>query len=59
MASLDNKIWKMNIKTTFLNDYLKEAIYLVQLKGFMVYGQKQRISKLKRFIYGFKQASRS
>ncbi|GJX70886.1 retrotransposon protein, putative, ty1-copia subclass [Tanacetum coccineum] len=29
----DYEIWQMNIKTTFLNDYLNEDIYMVQPEG--------------------------
>lgn len=32
-ATLDYKIWKMDFKTTFLNGYLEETIYMVQLYG--------------------------
>ncbi|GJV34556.1 retrotransposon protein, putative, ty1-copia subclass [Tanacetum coccineum] len=31
----DYEIWQMDIKTTFLNDYLDEDIYMVQPEGFV------------------------
>ncbi|GKA19407.1 retrotransposon protein, putative, ty1-copia subclass [Tanacetum coccineum] len=31
----DYEIWQMNIKTTFLNDYLDEDMYMVQHEGFV------------------------
>ncbi|GJU22144.1 retrotransposon protein, putative, ty1-copia subclass [Tanacetum coccineum] len=32
----DYKIWQMEVKTAFLNGYLDEDIYMVQLKGFII-----------------------
>ena len=29
-ACLDYEIWKMNVKTAFLNGYLEESIYMMQ-----------------------------
>ena len=49
----------MDVKATFLNGHLEETIYMVQLKGFVVKGQEQKVYKLQRSIYGLKQASRS
>ena len=47
----------MDVKTAFLNDNLDENIYMVQLEGFMSQGQKHKVCKLQRFIFGLKQAS--
>ena len=30
VACLDYEIWKMDVKTAFLNDYLEESIYMMQ-----------------------------
>ena len=49
----------MDVKTAFLNGYLKESIYMLQLEGFVAKGQQQKVCKLLRSIYGLKQASRS
>ncbi|GAA0170757.1 transmembrane signal receptor [Lithospermum erythrorhizon] len=48
----------MNVKTVFLNGNLEEEIYMSQLEGFLVEGQEHMVCKLKRSIYGLKQASR-
>ena len=48
VACLDYEIWKMDVKTTFLNGYLEESIYMMQ-----------KVWKLLRSIYRLKQASRS
>lgn len=34
----DYDIWKMDVKTTFLNGYLEDSIYMMQLEGFIVKG---------------------
>ncbi|GJV97737.1 retrotransposon protein, putative, ty1-copia subclass [Tanacetum coccineum] len=54
----DNEIWKMDFKTAFLNGYLNEEVYIKHLKGFVNQKFPNRVCKLKRSIYGFKQASR-
>ncbi|GJW66046.1 retrotransposon protein, putative, ty1-copia subclass [Tanacetum coccineum] len=53
------EIWQMDIKTTFLNGYLDEDIYMVQPKGFVDPNHPRKVCKLQRSIYGLKQASRS
>ncbi|GJT90544.1 retrotransposon protein, putative, ty1-copia subclass [Tanacetum coccineum] len=58
-AFYDYEIWKMNIKTTFLNGYLDEDIYMVQLEGFVDPKHPRKVCKLQRSIYGLKKASRS
>ena len=59
VAALDYEIWKMDVKTAFLNGYLDESIYMMQPEGFKVEGQEQKVCKLLRSIYRLKQASRS
>ena len=48
----------MNVKTVFLNGDINETIYMVQPKNFVLGDEKQMIYKLKKSIYGLKQASR-
>ena len=55
----DNEIWQMDVKTAFLNGNLEEEIYMMQPKSFIAKNQKHMVCKLKRSIYGLKQASRS
>ena len=56
---LNYEIWKMDVKTAFLNGYLEENIYMMQPEGFVTKGQQQKVCKLLRSIYGLKEASRS
>ncbi|GJT75478.1 retrotransposon protein, putative, ty1-copia subclass [Tanacetum coccineum] len=58
-AYYDYKIWQIDVKTAFLNGYLDEDIYMVQLEGFVDPNHPRKVCKLQRFIYGLKQASRS
>ncbi|GJR19518.1 retrotransposon protein, putative, ty1-copia subclass [Tanacetum coccineum] len=58
VAFYDYEIWQMDIKTAFLNGYLNEEVYMEQLGGYVSQKFPNRVCKLKRFIYGLKQASR-
>ena len=58
-AYYDYEIWQMDVKTAFLNGMLSEEVYMVQPPGFERSDQPDRVCKLKRSIYGLKQASRS
>ena len=55
----DYEIWQMDVKTAFLNGNLEESIYMSQPEGFIEQDQEQKVCKLKKSIYGLKQASRS
>ncbi|GKE67457.1 retrotransposon protein, putative, ty1-copia subclass, partial [Tanacetum coccineum] len=58
-AFYDYEIWKMDVKTAFLNGYLDKDIYMVQPEGFVYPNHPRKVCKLQRSIYGLKQASRS
>ena len=45
----------MDIKTAFLNGGLNE-IYMEQPEGFIVKGQKHKVYKLVKSLYGLKQS---
>ncbi|KAK8555331.1 hypothetical protein V6N12_009479 [Hibiscus sabdariffa] len=55
----DYEIWKMDVKTTFLNGKLEEDVYMTQPEGFVTPENAGKVCKLQRSIYGLKQASRS
>nr|GFA16696.1 retrotransposon protein, putative, Ty1-copia subclass [Tanacetum cinerariifolium] len=57
-AYYDYEIWQMDVKTAFLNGHLSEEVYMQQPKGFVNLKYPNHVCKLKRSIYGLKQASR-
>ena len=57
-AHYDYEIWKMDVKTTFLNGNLSKELYMTQLEGF-IYENGSKVCKLQRSIYGLKQEFRS
>ena len=58
-AYYDYEIWKMDVKTAFLNGNLIEDVYMTQPEGFVDSKYPNRVCKLQRSIYGLKQASQS
>ena len=58
-AYYDYEIRQMDVKTAFLNDNLEKEVYMTQPEGFISSGRANQVCKLKRSIYGLKQASRS
>nr|GEV28831.1 hypothetical protein [Tanacetum cinerariifolium] len=57
VAFYDYEIWKIDVKTAFLNGYLDEDIYIVQPGGFIDPKHPKKVCKLQRSIYGLKQRS--
>ena len=58
VAHLDLEMFQMDVKTAFLNENLKEEIYIDQPIGFISKGQEDNVCRLKISIYGLKQSSR-
>ena len=53
------EIWQMDVKTAFLNGFIKEELYMIQPEGFVNPKCANKMCKLQRSIYGLVQASRS
>jgi hypothetical protein len=46
----------MDVKTTFLNGEIEEEVYIKQLEGFVIHNKKSHVYRLKKAMYGLKQA---
>ena len=49
----------MDVKTAFLNGFLKEELYMIQQEGFVNPKGANKMCKLQRSIYGLVQAFQS
>nr|GEX38282.1 retrovirus-related Pol polyprotein from transposon TNT 1-94 [Tanacetum cinerariifolium] len=52
-------VYKMDVKTAFLNGNLREEVYVSQLDGFVDQDNPNHVYKLKKALYGLKQAPRA
>lgn len=58
MAALNGwELHSLDVKTAFLFGELEEEIYLEQPEGFVVKGQETKVCRLRKSIYGLKQAA--
>ena len=49
----------MDAKVAFLNDLLKDEVYLEKPQGFEIYERDSHVCKLKKALYGLKHSSRA
>nr|GEX01691.1 hypothetical protein [Tanacetum cinerariifolium] len=52
-------VFRMDVKTAFLDGSLKEEVYVCQPKGFIDADHPSHVYKLKKALYGLKQAPRA
>jgi hypothetical protein len=53
------KVYQMDVKSAFLNEYLQEEVYMEQPEGFQLSDNPYFVYKLKKLLYGLKQAPRA
>ena len=58
VAHFNLELHQMDVKTAFLNGNLEEEVYMEQPEGFKKGNTNKLVCKLKKLIYGLKQASR-
>ena len=58
-AKLGWKLHQMDVKTTFLNGVVEEEVYMEQPQGFETHDRETHVCRLKKALYGSKQAPRT
>ncbi|GJR92858.1 putative ribonuclease H-like domain-containing protein [Tanacetum coccineum] len=58
-AHMNMIVYQMDVKTTFLNSILREKAYISQLDGFVDPDNPNHVYRLKKSLYGLKQALRA
>ncbi|GJS69493.1 retrovirus-related pol polyprotein from transposon TNT 1-94 [Tanacetum coccineum] len=55
----DFKLFQMDVKSTFLNGFINEEVYVAQPPGFVDFEKPNHVFKLKKTVYGLKQAPKA
>jgi len=55
-AHMEIKLYQIDVKSAFLNGYLKEEVYVIQPPGFGNNEFTNHVLKLEKELYGLKQA---
>ncbi|GJX66545.1 copia protein [Tanacetum coccineum] len=58
-CALDFKLYKMDVKSAFLNGFINEEVYVAQPSGFIDFEKPNHVFKLKKALYGLKQAPKT
>jgi hypothetical protein len=55
-ASMGWRLHQMDVKTAFLNGEIEEEVYIEQPNGFMIHEKASHVCRLKKAMYGLKNA---
>ncbi|GJR61300.1 retrovirus-related pol polyprotein from transposon TNT 1-94 [Tanacetum coccineum] len=58
-CALDFKLYQMDVKSAFLNGFINEEVYVAQPLGFIDFTKPNYVYKLKKALYGQKQAPKA
>ena len=58
VAAQNLDLEQMDVNTTFPHGNLEEEIYMIQPKGYEEKGKEKMVCRLRKSLYGLKQASR-
>ena len=53
------EVHHMDVKSAFLNGDLKEEVYIAQPPGFVIFGSENKVLRLRKALYGLRQAPRA
>ena len=53
-CEMEWKVYQFHVKSTFLNGYLDEDVYVDQPKVFVIQGNENKVQTLKKALYGLK-----
>ena len=52
------KLYQMDVKTAFLNGNIDQEVFIEQPEGFVLHSRETQVCRLRKALYGFKQAPR-
>ncbi|GKG38486.1 copia protein, partial [Tanacetum coccineum] len=58
-CALNFKLFQMDVKSAFQNSFINEEVYVAQPPGFIDFEKLDHVYKLKKALYGFKQAPKA